>query len=135
VERVHAGPVILRHDVNEPPAHRHLLYKRLKSSKLYDFTSYFFLLGKINFLFVLHTRKGPKSLFEARPALPPAPSISSLGPAQFHLPSLPLISMGRSPSLRSSLTKDGNGDPRPDTRWVFTPLEYQYGVKLVPMGT
>jgi hypothetical protein len=37
--------------------------------------------------------------------------------------------------VTTSVDKDGNGDPRPDTRWVFTPLGYQYGVKLVPMGT
>ena len=33
------------------------------------------------------------------------------------------------------MSKDVNGGPRPATRWVFTLLEYQYGVKPVPMGT
>jgi hypothetical protein len=39
------------------------------------------------------------------------------------------------PMSQWAMAKDGNGDPRPDTRWVFSPLGYQYGVKLVLMGT
>jgi len=37
--------------------------------------------------------------------------------------------------LPDLLSKDVNGGPRPATRWVFTLLWYQYGVKPVPMGT
>ena len=37
--------------------------------------------------------------------------------------------------LPDLLSKDVNGGPRPATRWVFTLLGYQYGVKPVPMGT
>jgi hypothetical protein len=39
-------------------------------------------------------------------------------------------------SRRPSSTKprDGNGYPRPDTRWVFTPLGYVYGLNILPMG-
>jgi hypothetical protein len=30
--------------------------------------------------------------------------------------------------------RDGNGYPRPDTRWVFTLLGYIYGLNVLPMG-
>jgi hypothetical protein len=30
--------------------------------------------------------------------------------------------------------RDGNGYPRPDTRWVFTPLGYVYGLNILPVG-
>jgi hypothetical protein len=32
------------------------------------------------------------------------------------------------------LARDGNGYPRPDTRWVFTPLEYVCGLNILPVG-
>jgi hypothetical protein len=32
------------------------------------------------------------------------------------------------------LIRDGNGYPRPDTRWVFTPLGYVYGLNILPVG-
>jgi hypothetical protein len=32
------------------------------------------------------------------------------------------------------LPRDGNGYPRPDTRWVFTPLGYVCGLNILPMG-
>jgi hypothetical protein len=31
-------------------------------------------------------------------------------------------------------TRDGNGYPRPDTRWVFTPLGYVFGINILPVG-
>jgi hypothetical protein len=31
-------------------------------------------------------------------------------------------------------SRDGNGYPRPDTRWVFTPLGYVYGLNILPVG-
>jgi hypothetical protein len=31
-------------------------------------------------------------------------------------------------------TRDGNGYPRPDTRWVFTPLGYVCGLNILPVG-
>jgi hypothetical protein len=40
------------------------------------------------------------------------------------------LPLGR-PMTRS---RDGNGYPRPDTRWVFTLLGYVYGLNIVPMG-
>jgi hypothetical protein len=30
--------------------------------------------------------------------------------------------------------RDGNGYPRPDTRWVFTPLGYVCGLNILPVG-
>jgi hypothetical protein len=30
--------------------------------------------------------------------------------------------------------RDGNGYPRPDTRWVFTPLGYICGLNILPVG-
>jgi hypothetical protein len=30
--------------------------------------------------------------------------------------------------------RDGNGYPRPDTRWVFTPLGYVFGLNILPVG-
>jgi hypothetical protein len=30
--------------------------------------------------------------------------------------------------------RDGNGYPRPDTRWVFTPLAYVCGLNILPVG-
>jgi hypothetical protein len=30
--------------------------------------------------------------------------------------------------------RDGNGYPRPDTRWVFTLLGYVCGLNILPMG-
>jgi hypothetical protein len=30
--------------------------------------------------------------------------------------------------------RDGNGYPQPDTRWVFTPLWYAYGLNILPVG-
>jgi hypothetical protein len=33
-----------------------------------------------------------------------------------------------------STSRDGNGYPRPDTRWVFTPLGYVRGLNILPMG-
>jgi hypothetical protein len=32
------------------------------------------------------------------------------------------------------ITRDGNGYPRPDTRWVFTPLGYICGLNILPVG-
>jgi hypothetical protein len=31
-------------------------------------------------------------------------------------------------------SRDGNGYPRPDTRWVFTPLGYVCGLNILPVG-
>jgi hypothetical protein len=31
-------------------------------------------------------------------------------------------------------TRDGNGYPKPETRWVFTPLGYGFGSIFIPMG-
>jgi hypothetical protein len=30
--------------------------------------------------------------------------------------------------------RDGNGYPRPDTQWIFTPLGYVCGLHFLPMG-
>jgi hypothetical protein len=30
--------------------------------------------------------------------------------------------------------RDDNGYPRPDTRWVFTPLGYVCGLNILPVG-
>jgi hypothetical protein len=30
-------------------------------------------------------------------------------------------------------TRDGNGYPKPETRWVFTPLGYGFGSIFIPM--
>jgi hypothetical protein len=30
--------------------------------------------------------------------------------------------------------RGGNGYPRPDTRWVFTPLGYVCGLNILPVG-
>jgi hypothetical protein len=32
------------------------------------------------------------------------------------------------------MRRDGNGYPRPDTRWVFTPLGYVCGLNILPVG-
>jgi hypothetical protein len=32
------------------------------------------------------------------------------------------------------VSRDGNGYPRPDTRWVFTPLRYVCGLNILPVG-
>jgi hypothetical protein len=32
------------------------------------------------------------------------------------------------------ITRDGNGYPRPDIRWVFTPLGYVCGLNILPVG-
>ncbi|ONM27174.1 RING/FYVE/PHD zinc finger superfamily protein [Zea mays] len=38
-------------------------------------------------------------------------------------------------SLSHSVSpRDGNGYPRPDTRWVFTPLGYVCGLNILPVG-
>jgi hypothetical protein len=37
-------------------------------------------------------------------------------------------------SMRSRATRDGNGYPKPKTRWVFTPLGYRFGSIFIPMG-
>jgi hypothetical protein len=37
-------------------------------------------------------------------------------------------------SSRDYRTRDGNGYPRPDTRWVFTPLGYVCGLNIIPVG-
>jgi hypothetical protein len=34
----------------------------------------------------------------------------------------------------SVFTRDGNRYPRPDTRWVFTPLGYVRGLNILPVG-
>jgi hypothetical protein len=34
----------------------------------------------------------------------------------------------------SYMTRDGNGYPKPETRWVFTPLGYGFGSIFKPMG-
>jgi hypothetical protein len=36
--------------------------------------------------------------------------------------------------LRSVLLRDGNGYPKPETRWGFTPLGYGFGSIFIPMG-
>jgi hypothetical protein len=40
------------------------------------------------------------------------------------------------PRLEATLltTRDGNGYPKPETRWVFTPLGYGFGSIFIPMG-
>jgi hypothetical protein len=30
--------------------------------------------------------------------------------------------------------RDGNGYPKPETRWVFTPLGYGFGSIFIPIG-
>jgi hypothetical protein len=35
---------------------------------------------------------------------------------------------------RGVAARDGNGYPRPDTRWVFTPLGYVCGLNILPVG-
>jgi hypothetical protein len=37
-------------------------------------------------------------------------------------------------AVESLLTRDGNGYPKPETRWVFTPLGYGFGSIFIPMG-
>jgi hypothetical protein len=37
-------------------------------------------------------------------------------------------------TLRSVRGRDGNGYPRPDTRWVFTPLGYVCVLNILPVG-
>jgi hypothetical protein len=32
------------------------------------------------------------------------------------------------------IARDGNGYPKPETRWVFTPLGYGFGSIFIPMG-
>jgi len=34
----------------------------------------------------------------------------------------------------SRWARDGNGYPKPETRWVFTPLGYGFGSIFIPMG-
>jgi hypothetical protein len=43
---------------------------------------------------------------------------------------VPLITVPDS----SPRARDGNGYPRPDTRWVFTPLGYVCGLNILPVG-
>jgi hypothetical protein len=38
------------------------------------------------------------------------------------------------PARRRITTRDGNGYPRSDIRWVLTPLGYAYGLDIVPMS-
>src|SRR5689334_14907715 len=38
------------------------------------------------------------------------------------------------PDCRRAVTRDGNGYPKPETRWVFTPLGYGFGSIFIPMG-
>jgi hypothetical protein len=35
---------------------------------------------------------------------------------------------------RSDPARDGNGYPKPEIRWVFTPLGYGFGSIFIPMG-
>jgi hypothetical protein len=37
-------------------------------------------------------------------------------------------------STMSGSPRHGNGSPRPDTRWVFTPLGYVCGLNILPVG-
>jgi hypothetical protein len=32
------------------------------------------------------------------------------------------------------MARDGNGYPKPETRWVFTPLGYGFGPIFIPMS-
>jgi hypothetical protein len=34
----------------------------------------------------------------------------------------------------SNASRDDNGYPKPETRWVFTPLGYGFGSIFIPMG-
>jgi hypothetical protein len=36
--------------------------------------------------------------------------------------------------LGSDQTRDDNGYPRPNTRWIFTSLGYIYGLNILPVG-
>jgi hypothetical protein len=40
----------------------------------------------------------------------------------------------RKGSAQSAGSRDGNGYPKPETRWVFTPLGYGFGSIFKPMG-
>ena len=40
----------------------------------------------------------------------------------------------RKGAQRQAGSRDGNGYPRPDTRWVFTPLGYVCGLNILPVG-
>jgi hypothetical protein len=42
--------------------------------------------------------------------------------------------MGPKNAILSPQPRDGNGYPRPDTRWVFTPLGYVCGLNILPVG-
>jgi hypothetical protein len=42
--------------------------------------------------------------------------------------------IGSSSTLPLMESRDGNGYPRPDTRWVFTPLGYISGQNILPVG-
>ena len=54
----------------------------------------------------------------------------------YRLHGLPnFIISDRDKVFTSALSKDGNGDPRPDTRRVFTPLGSKYGLNTLPTGT
>jgi hypothetical protein len=47
----------------------------------------------------------------------------------------PLVTPTLLRSLAAVLApRDGNGYPRPDTRWVFTPLGYVCGLNILPVG-
>jgi hypothetical protein len=39
----------------------------------------------------------------------------------------------RSGRRGAAMSRDGNGYPRPDTQWVFTPLGYVCGLNILPM--
>jgi hypothetical protein len=40
----------------------------------------------------------------------------------------------RVPRCLDGTTRDDNGYPKPETRWVFTPLGYRFGSIFIPMG-
>jgi hypothetical protein len=48
---------------------------------------------------------------------------------------LVMVSIVYANILATAMSRDGNGYPRPDTRWVFTPLVYVCGLNILPVGT
>jgi hypothetical protein len=66
---------------------------------------------------------------------PPAGQSGSRAPAQAFLSCCTSLHRIRIPDgYRAGETRDGNGYPRPDTRWVFTPLGYVCGLNILPVG-
>jgi hypothetical protein len=50
------------------------------------------------------------------------------------VPGRSLLRVDEQLPVKLQMGRDGNGYPRPDTRWVFTPLGYVCGLNILLVG-